>query len=59
MNEAGFLLSLGMRVSERRAGLAAPPIVRNIYREAQKWTNDSELDGLVRIKGTTYDEAKP
>jgi hypothetical protein len=60
MNEAQFLLGLGFRPKpDRRGPLAAPPVVRNIWKEHRKWTYDSEFDGNVRIAGTTYDEAKP
>jgi hypothetical protein len=41
------------------SGCAAPPIIRNIHREQFKWCHDSEMDGLTRIKGAAFDEAKP
>ena len=60
MNEAQFLLSMGFKPkTDTRGPLAAPPIIRNLWKEDRKWFMDHELEGLVRKQGSTYDEAKP
>ena len=60
MNEATFLIGLGfVPKPDTRGPLAAPPIIRNIWKEDAKWVHDRELDGRVRMPGLPFDEAKP